>query len=72
MVHDDLGWDGWEVLGDGKSLCGLSSFIRLPRLIHMVAGIPRAAKEVKLSACIIFATVPLAKAGRMSKPRFKD
>lgn len=62
-----------EMSGEPEtSLCGLSSFSRLPRLVYMVAGIPREAKEGKVSACNTFVTVPSAKASLMGKPRFKD
>lgn len=55
-----------------KSLCGLSSFSRLPGFVYMIAGIPRETKEGKLSACNTFVTAPSAKASHMGKPRFKD
>lgn len=62
-----------EMSGEPEtSLCGLSSFNRLPGLVYMVAGIPREAKEGEVSASNIFVTVPSAKASHMGKPRFKD
>lgn len=38
----------------------------------MVAGMPRASKKDKLSACIPFALVPSGKARPMGEPRLKD
>lgn len=61
LLHGDCGWGRWEVWGEGKSPCGLSSFSRQPGTVHIVAGIPRAAKRVSSLLASRLLTVPLTK-----------
>lgn len=60
----------WEAR---NSLCGVLSFIRVPGLVYIIAGIPSKAEEGRLSDQSAFVLSHLlAKANHMGKPRFED